>query len=611
MRFIRLVVDLLPRLMESWERLCIRIATEGFHKPGFYLSSVFLVPIGLRLWRRPIHRPYVRIPSRLLAFLLMVLGVLLFLKGPWIFSLLLIPGRLFGRLWKLVGFDESRPFPQPPAVFSFQLERVDKAVLAFMAVILVVFFVNRSQLMLKDDSDHNYHMAVARQILDFKGIPQWDDWEYAPAGRPHLYPPVLHLLIAAFAGNAGKIVHGYETLQVVAYPLGLFLSWWFARWLFGPAVGFLAALVFSMDMACTLTMIAVLPSALVTAFMPLLFMCFLAKRSKATIILMTLALYTHLGVASLLILGLLIFSARHQGYYPFFKHVLTWSFAFFIPWFLRLLNCVDWINTPSTVIFSTTGRGLSSLVLAALSGFLSLQFINITFLVLGLIGLRRFSHPAAGFVRSMLAGFLPMLITYGGRFWMHTSPLWALLVASVLLRLLPPEPTRKRIVVLILCTLLPLPLLTFGVIGKGLKLLPNIGGATFSLAYVLSPATEDDDFNRLSAFIVSNTADREIVHVDPARQYLGDRIVHSTGRRVDVGGWSAEVRNVKMLEIVESYRRDDTNCLFVYEGADIPASLGCSRIETFGRFRVGVRGKTEPLAEQTHPPEPPRQEKKR
>jgi hypothetical protein len=131
----------------------------------------------------------------------------------------------------------------------------------------------------------------------------------------------------------------------------------------------------------------------------------------------------------------------------------------------------------------------------------------------------------------------------------------------------------------------------------------------FTVAYALSPAEEDTDFDDLAAFIRTHTAPREIVHVDEKKIYLGDRITTQTGRRTDVGGWAAEVRDAEMLKTVEDYRKADTDCLFVYERREVPADRRCDRVEKIGRFNVGIRGKTEPLDRQTHPPEPERRKK--
>lgn len=582
----------------------MRIVPGGFHKPAFYLSTFFTAPIGLHLWRKEITAWYKRIPARLAGYALMALAIKVFFSGPWIFVFLLLLGRPLRWIAMKLGFDESREPPRMPQDLFFPLTRIDKAAMIFIAIILVVFFVNRDQLMPKEDSDHNYHMAVTRQILERGEIPSWDDWEYAPAGRPHLYPPALHLAIAAFAGRVERVTAGFQTLQVLAYPLALFLTWWFIRWMFGARLGFLGALVFSMDMLSGFLMIAVLPSAVVTGLMPLLFMCFLTKRTRACIVLLTLSFYTHIGVPIMIVLGLFLFSVRHRGYYPFFKKVLMWSLIFYLPWFLRVLPDLGWMGSPSLQIAQQGGKTLASYMGGAVLGFLMLQMINPILIVLYFLGLRRFKEPGAVFLGYMLVGFLPMLITYGGRFWMHTGPIWAVFAASILLRLIPELPRPRRLVVLILCTMIPMPMIAIGMPNNPRpRIIPSVGGAAFTLAYVLTPATEDADFEALAEFIGQNTSEKEIVHVAPEKQYLGDRIVHETGRRVDVGGWSAEVRSEAMVKTVEDYRRGDTNCLFIYEKAEVPAALKCDRVEKIGRFNVGIRGKIAPLPQQTHPPE--------
>lgn len=608
MRGVRFIIELLPRLLEAYGRFCAKIGSEGFSKPGFYVSTLFFAPAGLYWWRKPVAGWWRRVPARILAYVLMLLAVRVFVAGLWVFFFLTIFGRPIRFAWYRLGFDESREAPRVSRSFFFFLTKLDKAALIFIGVILLVFFLNRDQLMPKEDSDHNYHMAVARQIIDQGGIPARDDWEYAPAGRPHLYPPALHMAIALFAGRAEKIEEGFATLQVLVYPMGIFLTWWFARWLFGARMGLMAAMIFSMDMMAGATMLTVLPSAVVTALMPPAFMCFLTRRKKASIILLTLCLYTHMGVPVMIILGLFVFSARYKGYYGFFKSVLTWSLVWYLPWFLRLLPEIRWLGMPSTAVAEMGGRTIAAYAVGAIMGLLSLQAISVVLAALGLWGLLHFRHPAARFLRCMLLGFLPMLILYGGRFQMHTAPIWTIFAASVVVRFLPQGATSRRIVVLMLCTMIPLPALVVGMPGERAGIRPTVGGGFFALMYVLSPVREDTDFNDLADFITETTAPREIVHVDPAKNYLGDRIVTATGRRVDVGGWAAEVRNSRMLRLVERFRALDINCLFIYENAPVPDELACDRVVPIGRFNIGVRGKTAPLAEQSHPPEKPTEE---
>jgi len=132
-----------------------------------------------------------------------------------------------------------------------------------------------------------------------------------------------------------------------------------------------------------------------------------------------------------------------------------------------------------------------------------------------------------------------------------------------------------------------------------------IGVPGFSRVYVLPSAGamgmvfvnrfvgkgEDQDFQNLVNYIEDNTVPDEIIHVDPSNNYLGNRIFAASGRRVDVGGFASEVRNRKMVEIVEAFRNSDTDCLFIYENRDIPKKLNCQNYKQIGRFRIGIRGK--------------------
>ena len=53
----------------------------------------------------------------------------------------------------------------------------------------------------------------------------------------------------------------------------------------------------------------------------------------------------------------------------------------------------------------------------------------------------------------LLVGMLPLLASYGGRYFMHSIPLWSLFAAQCLHRLTPPVPRARRCVGLMLLTL--------------------------------------------------------------------------------------------------------------------------------------------------------------
>lgn len=102
---------------------------------------------------------------------------------------------------------ETRQFPT----------RSDKAALVLIGLTLVLLLAGwrgHSPSMV----DTWYHLALADQILQRGEVPLWDDWEFAPYGRPNLYPPVLHILLAGVGAVTGGVLNAgtlFDTVQPV------------------------------------------------------------------------------------------------------------------------------------------------------------------------------------------------------------------------------------------------------------------------------------------------------------------------------------------------------------------------------------------------------------
>ena len=266
----------LPNFFYYYEYLCRFIASDGVHNLGFFMSTYFCGPAGLYIWESRTGGGWLRrLILGLLAWIVLAFGLLLFIKGfGWLIG---IPPLLLGRPFRFIirrtKLARPRPSLQVPQELTFKLGYMDVAALAFIAFIFLVLVANRDDLLqLKPimDSDPAYHMAVARQVSELGRVPRWDRWEYAPFGRPHLYPPVLHILVAFFAGSPEEILFGFNTIQMLFLPLALLGGWYFARWLYGPAFGFATLILLSMDTAYLISQGMVLPAAMATALMPLM-----------------------------------------------------------------------------------------------------------------------------------------------------------------------------------------------------------------------------------------------------------------------------------------------------------------------------------------------------
>jgi len=77
--------------------------------------------------------------------------------------------------------------------------------------------------------DHFYHLSVIEGFKQSGGLTLWDWWEFAPAGRPHLYPPLWHLLNLSLPAGTGNPIHGARAAALLLGPLTAGLLWWSGR----------------------------------------------------------------------------------------------------------------------------------------------------------------------------------------------------------------------------------------------------------------------------------------------------------------------------------------------------------------------------------------------
>lgn len=588
----------LPTLIDYFERICIKIASKGWHRPGFYLSTLFTGPIALYLYRKKTTHRFLNVLFLIAANVLFFFFTY-FLLNLWIF-LLLLPGAravkfLYTRLriheketepiqWKepVVTETDEEVFYRPK--LRVRLERLDLLALLFILFIFLSFMVNTDKFAPLGD-DCWYHLAVAREIKE-SGIPRWDDWEFqwnpdiipwetdTEPGRPHLYPPLLHILIAFFSEDSEHVIEGAKVLQILLYPAALLASWYFAKLLFSSKVAFIALIILSMDATFLLIFIGIMPSSLVNLFFPLLLISFLSRRLKTSVFLMTLCLYSHLSFPFLVLICLLVLSYKYRTYFPFYRKFALLSLIFYLPWGLHVLEYSSFLRSFGAIV----GNPILGLII----GMLSLQIFNPIFLYFGIKGLKKSSGINRDLVKYILIGFLPALIFYGGRYWFHTSPFWAIFIALYLKEKIF---SRKRVLYLLLFALVPMPLIAFGLPDGGFPLLPSITALDGAIGlHFLPPAYNEEDM-QLKALIEAYTAPDQIIHVDEAS--LADRIVVLTGRPVDNGMWF-EVGTGETQEIIQYTRLYERPAVFVYLNREkLPPDV--SIITQIGRYWVAVR----------------------
>ncbi|HIE24180.1 MAG TPA: hypothetical protein EYP68_08150, partial [Candidatus Korarchaeota archaeon] len=224
------------------------------------------------------------------------------------------------------------------------LTLLDWASIVLIFTHLILLYANRN--MLPFGFDTPYHLLIGKMYADFDRVVLWDYYEFAPVGRPQLYPPFEHILIWWIHDGLGlDYVQIGRLIAVVQYPITLLLSWLVIRLIFDDvtAASFLGLL--SSDARFWSWQLTVAPTAMILAlYMPFLYF-FLKKRRYLAVALLTVFLYSHLGMPYTIILSLLVSATlmreKDSSYIKEAALVIGLSLLLFIPWAFHILNNLD------------------------------------------------------------------------------------------------------------------------------------------------------------------------------------------------------------------------------------------------------------------------------
>ncbi len=434
--------------------------------------------------------------------------------------------------------------------------------------------------------DSPYHLLMGKMFSDFHTVCLWDYYEFAPIGRPNLYPPLEHVLIWFLhdAFNLNFLDVG-RVIGIIQYPLTLFSAWLVTRLIYNEHV---SALTLSLLSACPefwMWQCSVAPTALIIALLPLFLYSFYKKNFLFSTILLTVFLYSHLGLPYVIILGLFIFCLliyrRNKSYLGFFGKVTGLSFLLFSPWIYHILTNLD----------SLSAHLVRSRI--PLIGFLSMNLLILVFSIAGFFFLLRKRRVKDKLFLAAFLGFFSILFTYGARYFLH-SPIINSLVAAVglvfFLKILISKMVRlsegkKRVlfsgVILAVFMFSLFFNLKIGFAGgrrnKGQFLGPKKTslfnllqtplasefrglkeGSLFSSEGILMIGLfHDQDLQKVIAWIKENTSENEIIHVRTGP--VGDYICLMSGRRTDTGMY----REVQTEEMFQALKKGKKSGVFV------------------------------------------------
>ncbi len=155
--------------------------------------------------------------------------------------------------------------------------------------------------------DCYYHLSVMRGFADAGGWVGLSFWDYASFGRPHLYPPLFHILeLIVFKCGASPILVA-KIFDVSIYPLFLVCFWFIIRSIYSRQAAFFALLLSISSYPLYLSLVNNIPFTIALIFGFLSFYFIKKKRMLSAILMLALSLYTHSLMSFVMIISIMLY----------------------------------------------------------------------------------------------------------------------------------------------------------------------------------------------------------------------------------------------------------------------------------------------------------------
>lgn len=186
--------------------------------------------------------------------------------------------------------------------------------------------------------DSYYHLAVIRGFAQAGGPVLHAFWEAAPQGRPHLYPPLFHLIFFHGTLTGMPFIQLARFWTWVSFPLLLAAAWMALIRVTSPRLTCLGVITLATPYSFFLGTINHLPATLALIAGVGMMVALHRKRWLSGGLFLAAAFWLHAGLPWLLALSLLLFSLVEPEYRKSCWAILGVGLAAASPWLLHLWN---------------------------------------------------------------------------------------------------------------------------------------------------------------------------------------------------------------------------------------------------------------------------------
>ena len=235
--------------------------------------------------------------------------------------------------------------------------------------------------------DIYYHASCMIGFRDAGGIVLHDFWEYAPAGRPHMYPPLFPVIMLGLSKLGLPVLFIMRLVSAAIYPLLLLTIAWVVTKLYNARCAFFTVLAASLPYTFFLNVIAAVPSSLALIILILLFYAIETDKTLCGALLLGLSFYAHGGLPWLTIFTLALYGIFRRGKFKTIFAVILGGIVLGGPWLAYMVrnkayffavksninqyfeaNVFLYIFAAAGVLIAARRKGVSLFYLAMLAG---------------------------------------------------------------------------------------------------------------------------------------------------------------------------------------------------------------------------------------------------
>lgn len=176
---------------------------------------------------------------------------------------------------------------------------------AILACFLILQFSR--WVMLLQSMDIYYHLLTAWGFIQAGGYSGWDFWQYAPVGRIHIYPPLLHIVFAGLIQLGINQIILAKLCEALLPWIFLCVLWNFIKTHYSRSLGLFVVLAFFSSFSFYQSLLNHLPATLAFVFGTLCLDQFFKNRLLRSAILLGLCFYTHIGLPWFFLLALIFY----------------------------------------------------------------------------------------------------------------------------------------------------------------------------------------------------------------------------------------------------------------------------------------------------------------